>query len=416
MNVTTAVPLLSAFAGYGVEIEYMIVDREHLNVCPLADRLLQDDEGRPASEVLHGEIGWSNELVLHVLELKNPHPVPSLEELPAAFRAAVREINAKLAPLDAQLMPGGMHPWMNPRSEAMLWPHENAAIYRSYDRIFDCRRHGWANLQSMQLNLPFAGDAEFARLHSAVRLVLPILPALAASSPWADGRFSGYMNYRLAIYRDHQSQVPSSMGDCIPEPSASPDEYRNRVLEPMYREIATYDAVLGADAGALSHEWLDVRAAVPRFSRSAIEIRLLDVQENPFADLAVAAAVSALVRRIYADSVRAPLPTPRLLSILEDCTRDAEQAPITDGRYLASLGLPTTSCRAGEAWQRLIEILTDDGLLAPLWLPPLRRIAEHGTLARRLASTLDGEAARLRPVYRQLCHCLRDNQPFLATD
>ena len=79
-------------------------------------------------------------------------------------------------------------------------------IYQTYDRIFGCKAHGWANLQSMHLNLPFADDAEFARLHAAIRLVLPIIPALAASSPIADGRPTGFMDIRMEAYRTHSGE------------------------------------------------------------------------------------------------------------------------------------------------------------------------------------------------------------------
>lgn len=415
MSGTAAAPPLPAFAGYGVEIEYMIVDQGHLDVRPLADQLLCDAAGHPVAEVACGtrgaraNIGWSNELTLHVLELKNRRPVARLESLPARFHAAVGEANARLAALGAQLMPGGMHPWMDPRSEARLWTHEHAAIYRSFDRIFDCRRHGWANLQSVQLNLPFADDAEYARLHAAIRLALPILPALAASSPWADGRPTGYMDYRLAVYRDHQRRIPSSIGDCIPEPSASPAEYRARVLAPMFRELAEYDALLGADAGTLRHDWLDVHAAVPRFERSAIEIRVLDAQECPLADLAVAAATAALVRRLYAGDALETLETGALVAIFDACIRDAERAPIGDARYLARLGFAGASCEAGELWAWLVDTLARDGLLAPRWLPPLHFIGERGPLARRLAVALNDDPGRLRDEYRKLCQCLRDN-------
>ena len=79
-------------------------------------------------------------------------------------------------------------PWMDPERELRLWPHEHSDIYRAFDRIFGCRGHGWANLQSTHLNLPFRGDDEFVLLHDAVRLVLPLVPALAAASPVIDGR------------------------------------------------------------------------------------------------------------------------------------------------------------------------------------------------------------------------------------
>src|SRR5665811_1134453 len=97
-------------------------------------------------------------------------------------------IRDSLETMGAQLMPGAMHPWMDPHSETRLWLGDNAVIYGAYDRIFDCKSHGWANLQSMHVNLPFADDNEFARLHAASRLVLPILPALAASSPIAEDK------------------------------------------------------------------------------------------------------------------------------------------------------------------------------------------------------------------------------------
>lgn len=409
---TTPQSPLPAFSAYGVEIEYMIVDRENLNVRSIADQLLQAAAGKPAAEVTRGAIGWSNELVLHVLELKSAKPVPSLEDLPEAFHAEIGAVNTLLAPRGAQLMPGGMHPWMNPRMEARLWPHDNAAIYRSYDRIFDCRRHAWANLQSVHLNLPFAGDDEFARLHAAVRMVLPILPALAASSPWADGRFSGYMDYRLTVYRGHQSKVPASMDDCIPDPSTSPADYRERVFAPMFQQIAAYDDMLGEDAGVLSHEWLDAHAAVPRFGRSTIEIRLLDVQECPQADLAIAAATAALVQRLYHAPPTLPLDTAALVAIFDACVRDAERAVISDAHFLARLGVQKRSCTAGALWERLIETLFVEGLLAPQWLPPLQHILRLGTLARRLNVALDDDAANLHDVYQQLCQCLRDNRMF----
>lgn len=404
---------LSAFAGYGIELEYMIVDRATLNVRGYADRILVDGTERPVTDVVRGNIGWSNELMLHVLELKNVEPVATLAGLDAAFHAEVGVINAKLAPLGAQLMPGGMHPWMDPRREGSLWPHENAQIYRSFDRIFDCHRHGWANMQSMHLNLPFADASEFARLHAAVRLALPILPALAASSPWADGRASGYMDYRMAIYRDHQKQIPASMGDCIPDPSPSPADYREQVLAPMRRAIARYDGLLGADAGVLSQDWVDVRAAAPRFARNAIEIRVLDVQECPAADLAIAAATAALVHWLYDGlSSTAPLPTAALVAIFDTCIRDAERALITDRDYLARLGVATSPCTAGELWAGLVDMLTREALLAPRWLPPLQGITQSGTLARRISNALGGDGRRLHAVYAALCDCLRDNRMF----
>src|SRR5262249_51585538 len=146
-------------------------------------------------------LGWSNELAAHVIELKNIAPTPALEGLSSDFQREIRAANEMLESEGARLMPTGMHPWMDPRAETVLWTQDNAEIYAAYDRIFDCKRHGWSNIQSVHINFPFANDREFERLHASLRLLLPFLPALAASSPIADGRSTGYLDFRIEAYR-----------------------------------------------------------------------------------------------------------------------------------------------------------------------------------------------------------------------
>jgi len=406
-------PALHAFAGYGIELEYMIVDRQTLAVMPIADRLLRAAAGKTASEVGRGHFGWSNEIVLHLVELKNARPDAVLDPLAAGFQAEVNAINRLLEPLGARLMPGAMHPWMDPAAETHLWPHENAPIYQAYDRIFNCRKHGQANLQSMHLNLPFAGDAEFARLHAAVRLVLPILPALAASSPIADGAPSGLLDTRMEGYRTAVSCVPSVIGQVIPDTIGNRAEYEDRVLAPMYRDIAPFDA-----EGVLQHEWLNARGAIPRFDRNAIEIRVIDLQECPQADLAIAAAATAVIRALYhVDSAtlaeQQAIPTDALASILLACIRDAERALIDDAGYLRLLGFPGRHCRAGELWHHLIETTSLER--SGPWREPLRVIREHGPLARRILRALgpDFDPAHLHAVYRKLCDCLEAGRMFV---
>ena len=408
-----APPALHAFAGYGIELEYMIVDRQTLSVMPVADVLLRVASGSNGLDVDRGRFGWSNEIVLHLVELKNIRPEPTLEFLVAGFQAEVGVIDRLLAPLGARLMPGGMHPWMNPAADTRLWPHDHASIYQAYDRIFGCRQHGQANLQSMHLNLPFAGGDEFARLHAAVRLLLPILPALAASSPVSDNVPSGYLDTRMAAYSTAVQRVPSVIGQVIPDTTASRADYETQVLAPMYRDIAPLDP-----EGVLRHEWLNARGAIPRFERSALEIRVIDVQECPQADLAIAAVATAVIRALY-DGKWSPLATQQVLgtdvlaNILHACIRDAERATIDDAGYLRLLGFPGRSCQAGELWRHLVETtLPDHG--GP-WHAPLRVILEQGPLARRILRAIGADAskAHLQTVYRALCDCLEMGRMFV---
>ena len=198
---------LHLFQGYGVELEYMIVNKQSLKVNSICDEVIKKIEGVYTSDTEFENIGWSNELVLHVIELKTPNPVKSLIGLENDFLKSVTKINEILNEYNSILLPSGSHPLMDPFTETKLWPHEHNDVYKSYDRIFGCKGHGWSNLQSVHLNLPFSGDEEFGRLHSAIRLILPIIPALTASSPILDGKLTGYKDMRLSVYQKNPPGV-----------------------------------------------------------------------------------------------------------------------------------------------------------------------------------------------------------------
>jgi carboxylate-amine ligase len=402
---------LPAFSGYGIELEFMIVHQETLSVLPIADELLYKLSGRHVSEARKGALGWSNELVLHLIELKNLEPQSEIESLIAPFQDEIQQVGQLLQSMDAMLMPTAMHPFMNPRVETRLWPHDNAEIYRAYDRVFDCYRHGWANLQSMHLNLPFADDDEFARLHAAVRLLLPILPALAASSPICEGSNTSFLDFRMETYCTHQMEVPTTIGRVIPQTATSRAAYESEILGPMYRDIAAF-----GEKGILQHEWLNVRGAVPRFDRNAIEIRVIDTQECIQANLAIAAGAVHVARRLYNEEyvpliAQQAISTDDLVRIMHDCIRHAEQAVIDNPEYLSVMGVPVQRCEARELWGHLIgPLLNEPGS----WQKWLKVILEHGTLAHRILSVVgeDYSAAQVHSVYRELCACLNEGRMF----
>ncbi|MSR57011.1 MAG: glutamate--cysteine ligase [Planctomycetaceae bacterium] len=408
----------SMFSAFGVELEYMIVDERSLAVRPIADELLVDAAGTITGEIERGPVTWSNELVAHVVELKVTQPAQSLVGLPAAFQNDVAEINRMLAPHNARLMPGGMHPWMDPARDTQLWTHEYNEVYEAFDRIFGCQGHGWSNLQSVHLNLPFADDDEFGRLHAAVRLVLPILPALCASSPVIDGRLSDVLDNRLEVYRINSRKIPSIAGRVIPEPAFTRAAYERQIFARLYADIAPYDP-----EGILQHEWLNARGAIARFDRNTIEIRAMDVQECPQADVAICAAVVAVLRALVTQrdvpqSVQQAFAVEPLADIFERTIRDADEALIGDRAYLDAFGSPGDACTAGSLWRHLIARALHDGALDPCWKPALDVINTEGPLARRLANSLKAAgftSADPRPlydVYAKLCECLDQGMMF----
>jgi carboxylate-amine ligase len=405
---------LHLFEAVGIELEYMIVDARSLAVMPAADRVLAAAAGTIVSEVELGPLAWSNELVLHVIELKTNGPARRLRGLGSLFQDHVRRIAGILQPLGGRLMPTGCHPWMNPLTETVLWPHEYSPVYEAYDRIFGCRGHGWSNLQSLHINLPFHGDDEFARLHAAIRCLLPIMPALTAASPILDGRGTGFLDSRMEVYRHNADRFASIAGQIVPEPVYSQAAYDRTIFRRMYTDIAPLDP-----EGILRHPFLNSRGAIARFDRGAIEIRVLDMQEQPQADLAAAALIQAALKALSGErwlplNAVQQMDTQRLADLLLAVIRDADQAVIADSGYLQALGLTSQKCTAREIWQHLAAACLaaedmDAGMSAALTI-----LLEKGCLARRIVAALDGDVrwGRLFEIYRALCDCLDQGKMF----
>jgi carboxylate-amine ligase len=412
----TATGRLRLFEAYGIELEYMIVDHETLDVKPITDQVLYELAGSYVNEIGRGAVAWSNELALHVIELKTNGPAESLSNLHNVFQREVQEVNRRLESHGAMLMPAAMHPWMNPYTEMRLWPHEYNPIYEAYNRIFDCRGHGWANLQSTHINLPFANDKEFEKLHAAVRILLPLLPALAASSPIADMERKSHLDFRLEVYRTNSRRIPSVTGYIVPERVFSQQAYDKEIFQPMYRAISPLDP-----DGILQDEWLNSRGAIARFDRGSIEIRVLDVQECPLADLAIVRMVTdtlkALTEERWGSLQEQKSWNERVLyELLLRVMKGAACASIDDSGYCSQFGLdPTGATTAGEIWQCLFSQLYDKKQVAEdSVLKALQFILRHGTLSQRICGALPDDFAKddLVITYRELCECLASGKLF----
>lgn len=405
------------FEVFGVELEYMLVSKENLNVLSKVDEVLKAAAGTYTTDYVDNNTGWANELASHVMEVRCDDPVANLRDLRAPFKDAVDKINRIAESLNARLMPTAMHPWMNPAAEGKLWPHEYREVYEKFDRIFNCKRHGWMNLQSCQLNLPFNGDKEFAALHAAIRLLLPIMPGIASSSPIAEGRKADYLNYRLQVYKDNAAITPLVAGQCIPEPVYTRKAYEEELLPSIYEQIKPHDT-----EGTLQHEWLNARGAIARFDRSAIEIRILDIQENPQVDLAICEAVTAVLKALIAGRFT-PLeevmtyPIAPLKKILDEHNRSAGQTLITDTDYLKLWGIKENKITSQELWRYLLQDKVSDLLDADTQTRDiLNTLLTEGTLSERIVASVNGDflKSKLVHIYGELCDCLARQQVFHA--
>jgi gamma-glutamyl:cysteine ligase YbdK (ATP-grasp superfamily) len=399
------------FEVTGVEIEYMIVDRTDLSVRPLAEKLLQHKGGRIVNEFHRREITWSNELVAHVLEMKTSRPVADIAAMIPVFQRNVETANRRLEPFNACLLPSAAHPWMNPERETVLWPYGHREIYDTYNGIFDCRGHGWSNLQSVHINLPFDGDAEFGRLHAAIRAALPLLPAIAASSPVLDGKRGPALDMRLKVYETNQKAVPEIAGNIIPEAAFTEAEYNAAVFEKVKTAIAPLDP-----DRILDPYFLNSRGAIARFDRGSIEIRILDSQECVSADLALAEATVKLVKAL-AEEHFAPLEklksldTIQLKKVFDEAAMNGLDGVVFYPELNTIFNAESNSARFGDYWQSLSKRLNLSEN-AQVWLEMILR---EGSLARRMLR-FTGEYPTQKSLERyleRLASCLQKNCCFI---
>lgn len=396
------------FEVAGLELEYPVVD-SRLEVQHLVEPLFRKLAGRPTSDLETAGCGFSNELADHVFELKTAKPRRDLKKAEADLYGGVRKVSRVLEEnFGAQLLPTAMHPWFDP-AQGQTWKRSGRRIYETYAKLFDLKGHGWMNVQSCHINLPFGTEEETVALHNAIVCLLPYLPALTASSPMFAGSLGPDVDNRLTFYRRNQRRFPSVTGDVVPEYMTSRAQYKRDVLQRIYKELATVP-----EAALLRHEWMNSRGAIVRFMRSAIEIRVLDTQECVRMDVACASLVVATLKGMTAKILTGEWELPDRAALVADyhaTVHGGGKALVVAPHVKAWLGSRRVRS-ASEALRLLAENCAEASTYARLALARL----EKGNLSERIRKTLarGGKTApsreRVRGVYYELAECLKRNE------
>lgn len=400
------------FEVFGIELEYMLVNKDTLKVAPLVDKLIQLKTGEITSDVPNGKIEWSNELVAHVVEIKTNGPTADLETLDDLFASNITEINGLLDRINCMLWPTASHPLMQPAAEMKLWEHSYSKIYALYNRIFDCRGHGWSNVQSLHLNLPFYNDLEFGKLHAAIRILLPIIPALSSSSPIFEGNVTGFKDSRMNVYKTNQKEIPQMTGKVIPEQVFTKKDYYEKIFRPINEAIKPHDT-----EDILDHHFLNSRGAIARFDRNAIEIRVIDLQECPGADVAIAVLVIESLKLLVSEELisgedQMSWHEDELFHIFNNVITNAESTLITNELYLNIFDINSAST-AGDIWKILYQRVKEG--ISTKHRKTIEEILENGSLSTRILKALEGNYSveNINRVYSNLGQCLVQNKLFL---
>jgi carboxylate-amine ligase len=400
------------FEVFGIELEYMLIHNSNFKVAPIVDTLLTKKAGKLSADIDNGEIAWSNELVGHVVELKTNGPTADLNTLSNLFHNNVIEINQILKSENAQLLPTACHPLMNPLTDTQLWKHSYSEVYELYNRIFNCKGHGWSNVQSTHINLPFFDDKEFEKLHAAIRVILPLIPGLCASSPILEGKKTGFKDTRLEYYKTNQKEIPEMTGSVIPERVFNKLDYYATVFEPIKRAIKPHDT-----KRILDHHFLNSRGAIARFDRNAIEIRLVDIQECPKADIAICVLIIEVLKLLVNKELGSLQNQKKwlkqdLCAILNPIIKDAETYKISNLEYLELFHLED-STTVQNVWKHLYDIAKPN--IDASHYDALDIILKEGTLATRILKAINDNysEANIKKTYSKLVSCLQENNLFV---
>ena len=403
--------IAGSLQGFELELAYALVGDQSIDACPQVDELLSLYCQERLRSVPHDDAIWELPGPRHKLVMRSKQRLENLSHAKDLFSAELRDAAELAGKLDGRLLATGMHPWMNAEA-AELWPHGETPSDSALHAIFGKDRHGWANQQSLRLSLPFDSELEFFRLFVALRSLMPLMPAIAASSPFANGRRGPAMSCRLATRRDYVASDLDFSCSLVPPASECREAYNGEVVEPLHLALQARGL-----EGALSPMQVCGHGLVADFELGLVHIHMLDMQECLSADLAVCSMVVAMTQLLQneVDASLAALgqwPSARLAELLESTLVGGSQAVLRDADFLAAFGFPEGgSCRASELLQFVFEERVSDGGLDEL-KPAQEAIVGQGALAHRLLQSLPERwnDEDLYNLYRKLSESLRDDE------
>jgi gamma-glutamyl:cysteine ligase YbdK (ATP-grasp superfamily) len=368
------------------------------------DKIIKNLYGRVVNFVEQYRFTFGKELQLHVMEIKPNTPFRSPENFEETMHEAVLKLLDFLEDkYKAYLLGTGMHPLLK-LEETGVWPHRHRKIYQAYSKIFNLNQHGWLNIQSFQLNIPYLDEEKAILIHNLLANICAYLPAISAASPIYEGRFRKYMDNRLHFYMTNQKEIPSVTGNVIPEYVFSFEQYRKEIIEKYSLDLAK----AGAHECLLRKEWVNSRGVVLRFDRKAVEIRVMDEQECIKSDVALSCFIRALLRGLMREKAEL-LPQEILVKDFESVVKMGLRAEVLHPQG------PT----ARQVCQHFLQIASENASKEERkYLPIIQRRIECGSLSEIIRERVQRRAQKtdfreaILDIYSKLLKSLRDNQPY----
>lgn len=268
----------------GLEEELLLVDPRTREVAAAAQRVLKEfrehGRGRTPAAAASGEV--DQELFRHQLEIRTD-PAADLGDAFDQLVTARRTAGEAARAIDLATIACGMVPLGG--EQAAVTPDDR---YRAMvDTYGDVARDG--GTCGMHVHVEIGSDDEGVAVLDRIAPWLPVLLAISANSPFANGRDTGYASWRSQVWTRW--------------PSAGPTEQFGSVAG--YREVER----MLLDSGAARDQamlYFDARLSV---HQPTVEVRVCDTCADPAEAVLVAALARGLVEtaaRAWADGRPAP--------------------------------------------------------------------------------------------------------------
>ena len=270
----------------GVEEEFFLVD-------PRSRDLLADPD--PGIFELCERQSGPHKVVRELLRSQietNTRVCGSVAELRQALRETRRTVIDAAERHGAAVMAASTHPFANWQTQATT-PRER---YERFAMTFQDNVRRFL-IGGMHIHAGFADADTRIRVMAALRRYLPLLHALSGSSPFADGRETGFKSWRLTL-------VGGLPRTGMPGPLRSRAEYDRLVEEYRRRDFI----------GDGSELWWDIR---PSHAFPTIEMRICDVCTRLEDALSIAALYASLIRwlvRLDRDGDLPPAPLTEIIA------------------------------------------------------------------------------------------------------
>ena len=386
----------------GPEHEFSLVNQE-LKPLPISDKIIKSYCGKIINFVELPTFTFGKELQLHVMELKANSPFKSPTAFEETMQSAVTTLNGIVEKHGARLLGTGMHPLLQLKDTG-IWPHYHKKIYQEFGKFFNLNQHGWLNIQSFHLNLPYRTEADGIQIHNQLANLSAYLPAIAASSPIFEGKTGPDVDNRLQFYKINQKEIPTITGEVIPEYVSSFNQYKHDVIERYSQDLAK----AGASKTLLYREWVNSRGVIFRFDRCALEVRVMDEQECIKSDVALSCFVRAALRGLIALKAEL-LPHDLLVKDFNRVVKDGLNA-------FVSSPYGKTARQVCQHYLNLAFEYADEDEKKYLWI--IKKRLENGCLSEIIRNRVLKRAEKtdfheaVVNVYSTLIKCLSDNEPY----